>query len=46
MPVTSVEIMKTIDERKLQKKKKKLKKKQRQKRAKGQKSYSEKVRGK
>ena len=45
MPVTSVEIMKTIDERKLQKKKKKLKKKPKKK-AKGQKSYSEKVRGK
>ena len=37
MPVTSVEIMKTIDERKLQKKKKKLKKKPKKK-AKAEKS--------
>ena len=37
MPVTSVEIMKTIDERELQKKKKRKKKKNLKKRARGQK---------
>ena len=37
MPVTSVEIMKTIDERELQKKKEKKKKKNLKKRARGQK---------
>ena len=35
MPVTSVEIMKTIDERKLQKKKKKTKKKAKAEKSKG-----------
>ena len=45
MPVTSVEIMKTIDERELQKKKEKKKKKTKKKEQ-GDRSYSEKVRDK